>query len=412
MDSMDNQTRATPIKAILTSFVVAMVLVACSGDDRPFEEAIEASDSDIVRLEVAPLEGVIIPVTIGVGETLRFEALAFNPAGVEIAFDSSDRAWGVSDGSVASIDGDGLLTGVGDGVVDVQLNFGGIAAAPLSVAVSSATLASIVEIVGPEEPEACQTTEYTATGGFDDGTERTLTDVVWALAPGSTAELLSEAGDGFGRILLLPQNPELVTLMAQSAGQTLSRDLTVADNLSGVSFPAGLRAVDVGGTISLIATATFNRDGVEAMVDVSDSVVWSVTDGTGSATITTVGLERGDLTGVSAGTVSVTASCGAFLASQIVQIVSDDDDDDDGLSFESGTSLSLALSGTGQQLAVSTGSSFDEDDDVSDEVTWQSLDTGVVTVSTTGFVVPVSLGTADILVTLDGESAVLSITVF
>ena len=170
--------------------------------------------------------------------------------------------------------------------------------------------------------------------------------------------------------------------------------------------------MEVGSTISLTAIATFDQAGIVAVVDVSDSISWSVEDGTGSATITNSGLERGDLTGVSAGTVTVAVTCGAFFVSETVEILSTvDDDDDEGLSFESGTTLTLALGGTGVQLAVSTGSSFDDDNDVTDDVTFESFDTSIATVSATGFLLPVSSGTTAIQATLDGESATLAVTV-
>ena len=413
---MMNCMRVPVFKACLCRVLVPGMLVvaltACSEDDRPFEEAFEAAESGIIALEVSALPGVLTPVIVGVGDSQTFTAVAFNSAGVPVEFDTQDRSWSVSDSSVASINSDGELTGIADGTVEVLLNFGGVTATSLSVGVSSAELVSIVEIVGPAEPEACQPAEYSAIGGFEDGSERTLSEVVWSLAPGTDAELISGTGAFEGSIVVIPQDPGDVTLIAESEAQSLTQLLTTPDNLTSVDIPADLIAVDTGSTIALAAIATFDRGGIATPIDVTDSIDWSVEDGTGSASITNSGLDRGDLTGIAEGTVNVSATCGLFFATEVAQVLSTASDDDDELSFESGDSLSLALLGGGQQLAVSTGSDFDDDDDVTDEVTFDSLDDDVVTVSATGFVLPISTGTASILATLDGASAVLTITVF
>ncbi len=401
------------MKALTTSLLIALplMLVGCTGDERPFEEAIEAAENNIASLEVTALPGVLEPPTIRVGERIRLTAIAFNPAGVDSEFDTEDRNWSVSDTSVASIDRNGILLGRADGQVDVSLDFGGVSTTSLTVNVSSAALAGVTSINGPSELEACQGAEYLAIGTLSDGNDVNLLDVDWAREPVDSTELISQAADQPGRIVLVASEPGQVMLSATSDGFSLSTEFEVLDNLTDLSFPSGLRAVDEGSTIELSAIGTYTREDADTLVDVTEFVSWSVTDGTGSATITNGPVDRGALTGVGSGTVNVEVVCGGFRASNIVQITSDDDDDDDGLAFANGTSLTVSLTSGGTQLAVSTGSSYDQDNDVSDDVTWQSLDTSIVSITSDGVIFPMSAGTVTILVTLDEESATLSVTV-
>jgi len=87
-----------------------------------------------------------------------------------------------------------------------------------------------------------------------------------------------------------------------------------------------------------------------------------------------------------------------------------DNDASDELSFEQNSPVTIGVAGS-LQLSVSTGSTYDEDDDVSDDVTWQSLTPGVATVTRTGFVQAVAVGSAQIQVTLDGETETITVNV-
>lgn len=390
--------------------VATHLLLGCTGDDRPFNEAIEASESGVGSLVVRALEGTLQPVSVAVGGEVLLGITAFNSAGVEIALDTDDRDWSVSDSSIASITRNGLLSGIADGEVDVNFSFGEFDASPLTVTVSSLPLDGVSSIEGPDQLEACLAADYYAVGSFGE-LSRSLTDVVWSLGAPGEVELISDATEIPGAIRVIANEPGTVALAATAeAVFSLTLDLVVANTLTGLNFPTGLRAVGEGESISLTATGSFTRNGIEAIVDVTDSVQWLVTDGTGSATITTVGLDRGELTGVESGSVNVEIVCGAFRASQVVQVTSDDGSDD-GLAFDVGSSVTLVLTGGGLQLAVSTGSTYDDDDDVSDDVTWSSSNTGVVTVSSEGLLLPVASGTATITVALGDESETLSVTV-
>lgn len=401
-----------PVKTLAWASLALVGVVACSGDDRPFEEALEASQSNIASLEVVPLEGVVSPVTIGVNQVLRLTATARNGAGVVTAFDASDRDWRVSDSQVARIDRNGLLTGLADGSVSVALRFGGIEASALSVNVSSADLVAITEISGSAEAEPCLAAEYLAIGAFSDGSERTLSNVVWSIDADADAELISEAGDSLGRIRLIANTPGTVTLAADSNGASTTRDITVVDTLAELNFPQGVRVVTEGNSIQLAASAVYTRDTGSVSEDVTNSVSWSVADGTGSASVSNGALSRGLLTGTESGLVNVTAECGEFRATQTVQVLADEDDEDsDGLVFSVGNTLTVALSNGGLQLQVSTGSSFDADNEVTDEITWQSTNPNIADISPTGVLTPINAGFAQIIATRDGEQVTLGVTV-
>ncbi len=397
--------------ALGAGLALVLLISACTGDERPFTEAAEAAENDVGRINVSVIPGTLTPVSVAVGGQVQLGITAFSTAGVQIELEAEDRNWSVSDTSVAAIDRDGLLTGRADGMVDVNFAFGGLQATSLQVIVSSAALDGITRIVGDTALDVCLGANYAAVGSVG-GLERALSDVTWNLEASNVGELISPVANP-GGIFFIPTVSGTRSLTARTDAFSQTLDVSVADSLTELTFPEGTRAVAEGETIQLTASGTFVRDGVETRRAVTNFVQWEVIDGTGSATISSEGFDRGVLTAGEAGTVSVEASCAGFRATgQVVLITSNDEGDlDDGLSFEQGESQTIALTGGGLQLAVSTGSSYDEDDDVSDDVDWSSRNSSIVVVDSSGFITPINPGTTTIEVELDGETETISITV-
>jgi len=308
---------------------VVLLISACSGDERPFTEAVEVAQSDIGRIDVSVLDGTLTPVSVAVGGQLQLGITSFTTAGVQTDLDTEDRDWSVSDTNVATINRDGLLTGLANGEVDVNFALGSLQAASLTVTVSSAGLDGLAFIDGDTDPDACLGSNYAAVGSFGE-LERVLTDVVWSLDVPGAGELIEQPSTP-GAITLVANAPGTTSITANSAGFSQTLDLVVADTLMGLSF------------------------------------------GTGNATISNDDFARGVLTGTEEGQVTVEAFCGDFRTlGQVVLITSDDDNDaSDELSFEQNSPVTIGVAGS-LQLSVSTGSTYDEDDDVSDDVTWQS----------------------------------------
>jgi hypothetical protein len=389
---------------------VVLLISACSGDERPFTEAVEVAQSDIGRIDVSVLDGTLTPVSVAVGGQLQLGITSFTTAGVQTDLDTEDRDWSVSDTNVATINRDGLLTGLANGEVDVNFALGSLQAASLTVTVSSAGLDGLAFIDGDTDPDACLGSNYAAVGSFGE-LERVLTDVVWSLDVPGAGELIEQPSTP-GAITLVANAPGTTSITANSAGFSQTLDLVVADTLMGLSFPAGTRVVEVGESISLTVSGNYNRNGIDVFETLTDFVQWQVIDGTGNATISNDDFARGVLTGTEEGQVTVEAFCGDFRTlGQVVLITSDDDNDaSDELSFEQNSPVTIGVAGS-LQLSVSTGSTYDEDDDVSDDVTWQSLTPGVATVTRTGFVQAVAVGSAQIQVTLDGETETITVNV-
>lgn len=397
-----------------------VMLAACSGDDRPFEEAVELEQAGVTALQIVAPANADDPLVIGVGGRIDLGLLGLGPVSGSIDFDDSDREWRSLAPSIASVDRNGLVTGLADGSADILVSVGSLTSAPFTVRVSGEPLVAIASIDGEAMPDPCVATRYAAVGRFADQSTRTLTQVSWSLAAGANGSLRStgEADAATsGAIDLVPAAPGALTLVANSGGFELRRTLSVPDStLTELRLPAGLQALNVGATLDLTATGIYERDGATLSRGVTDTVRWSVLSGSEAATVSDAVPTRGQVTGQAAGNATIQAACGAVTAEVVVGVSADSSSDDDGLSIEQGSTLSLATNGPGVQLRVSTGSDYDEDDDVTTSTNFSSDNAAVASVilsgARAGFVTPGSTsGTARIFAERNSESAVITITV-
>ena len=115
------ESRRHPVIRNRTSLLLSVVFVAgalaqgCEDDDAPTAPA--APTQEIVTVTVSPAADTVAP-----GDTLRLVAEAFdeNAHGIE----GARFGWSSSDGSVARVDGSGLVTGVSDGKATITASVG------------------------------------------------------------------------------------------------------------------------------------------------------------------------------------------------------------------------------------------------------------------------------------------------
>ena len=248
----------------------------------------------------------------------------------------------------------------------------------------------------------CGTLQYSATGYYSNGTTQDQTSAVtWSSSDTSVAGidntgLATGAGLGFSNI------------GATLAGITSSTVPLEVDQLNSITVASDGTSVAVGSTTVYTATGNFTlaADGSSASQDISSQVTW----GTGDATIATVD-SSGNVTGVAAGTTSVTAaSCdGVIIGSASVTVTGGE------------TNQGLQLVPQAPTASVGTTIQFSALQLNSDSSTtplpagsvlaWTSDTTGVVTIDpVSGLAQALSVGTATITGTVSAPPSVAGLT--
>ena len=158
----------------------------------------------------------------------------------------------------------------------------------------------------------------------------------------------------------------------------------------------GTATAAVGATSQLTATGTYNV--APLTEDLTSSAVW-VSDTTANATVA-----AGLVTGVAAGTSSITASIGEVTSAPTTFTVT---------AAPARTLQSIAITGsasivegaTAQLTATGTYNVAPLTEDITDDVDWLSSVTATATVNTTGIVTAVAEGSTDITASLGSVNA-------
>lgn len=371
----------------ILSIALALFVSACDGDGRPFTEAVEVRTLNLQSLSVLPPTNSQDTIYLNPNEGLQFSIRGLNGEQEGIFLSANDRAWSVDEPSVATISDSGFLTAIADGSVNVSVSVGGLASSTFPVIVSTATLTAISEISGSSELERCIPGSYYATGTFSDSTVRNLSSVVWSLNNTSVntaipAQLFETNGsstrvNGF-------QNSDTLQITASVEGvEDFIKALSIQNNLVSIAIGPGPIPIqiDEGDELNLNVLATYTRETADntsttSQSTITENVEWSMVSGTNNATINNTRGSRGLLTGVDEGDATVLVQCGSVTNRAAIDIdTAGTNSTSSTLSFQVnnvavGSSLVLnrATTSTVIPLRVSTGSSYDADDDITENI--------------------------------------------
>lgn len=255
--------------------------------------------SDTSTLTVVPAHLTSIAVTPGVqsisaGTNQQFTAIgSFDDGSTQLL---QPVAWSTSSNSIATVDLNGLATGVGTGTATITATSGSVSGTA-SLTVTAATLVSINVTPAGSTMGVGTTKQFTATGTFSDASTQDITGVVvWTSSNPAAATINAQGlassvatgsttiGAAFGSvtgstgltvstvhlvsITITPINPRISkgTLIKFTATGTFN-DASVATNLSGVSWrsskpnvasvrSSGIAHGKKGGTATISATAS------------------------------------------------------------------------------------------------------------------------------------------------------------
>jgi uncharacterized protein YjdB len=306
-------------------------------------------------------------------------------------------AWTVTPTTAGTISATGLLTGVAVGTAKVQADFGGKSGTiDITVSAVAAKLTGIAVTAAASSVDIGNTVKLTAIGTYSDGTKPDISGkVTWtssntALATVSTQGVATAVSVG------------TVTLTAALDGQTGTAGITVTKSaavLVSIAVTAPSATVDVGTTLALVANGTYDDSSKK---NISSSVTWSSSD----ATIATVST-AGTVTGIKAGSVTITATSGTKSGSVSLTVTTPMAPS----SVAVTASASTVTVGGKVQLTANEVYSDGSKKDVTKTATWTSGTATVATVDANGLVTAVKAGTVIITATSGGKSGTVSLTV-
>ena len=366
--------------------LAAALVVTCDGESRPFEEAVEVQSLGLTSIAISrPFIEQQADFVINPDQSAQLGASGTTAAQAAVTLTTNDRQWLSTNPAAVSVNDNGVITGRSDGSADILLTIGGIQAQALPVTVRNQTLEAIelIQPVDSDTLERCLPGEFFAIGRFvDPDQNQTQTQTLRPLfnATFSADETSGAAVTATTRntVLVNAVSLDAVALTAEAEGVAgLTGQLTVLNTLLSIAMLPNPAAVDTGDTLDFTATGTYTAEEIapeEPIVgepvpvppvggreeDITENVVWEVISGTDNASVSNEIGSRGQVTGISAGTATLEASCGATAAEQSVTINAVVSSSTDELSFnEESQEIDV-----GEQLflEVSLGSSFDEDD--------------------------------------------------
>ncbi len=393
--------RALLMPAFLVGF---SAIQACSGDARPFEEAIEASQAGLTSLSVEVPEGGLENVILNFGQRITLNLEGGNADNEVFEISGNNRRWVSENPDIASVNDDGTVTGISNGTTTVSVSIADVVSNAFPIEVSNAPLISIQGVIGATSLDPCVAADYGAIGTFGDGSERNLPSVSFTATPTDTTTVTSLSENS---VSLLATSPGSVVLTAAVDTLTGSSTITVNDSLTAIAISPSVATVTVDGTVQLVASGMFANGDSFITRDLTESLVWSIDSEDETATVSNASGSRGLVTGEATGSASVTAACGDTSSLATLTVLTSDVEATS-LSFEQGLSLNLPLLGGQVSLRVSTGSSFSEDDDVTSSTEFSIVgDTSVVSIGTdadtNGIINPLTIGSTTIRAVFDGR---------
>jgi len=345
----------------------------------------------LVSISVTPVGKTIAP-----GTKLSFAATGtFSDSSTQNI--TRDATWASDNPAVATVGSVSLVTAVAPGTANISASLDGVTGStPLTV--SSATLVSIAVSPASAVLAPASTLGLSATGTFSDGTTQTITNSVnWTSSAAQVASV-SAAGQVTG------QSAGTATITAQSGSVTGSMDLLVESSaLVSMQITPAAASVAVQTSIQLRAIGGF-ADGTSQ--DLTQSASWTSSPAS-VATVGDSGGTKGIANGISAGTATVTA----LFAGEVGAAT---------LTVTNATLTSITISPANPSIALGTTQRFTATGNFSDgstenltsQVTWNSSNVGVATITSSGLATSVSTGTTTVTASMGGVTGNTVLTVF
>jgi hypothetical protein len=361
-------SNAAGSKGFATSAGPGAATVSASSGDLTGATTLTVTDAALVSIEVSPA----IP-SIANGSTQQFSATGrYTDNSTQDL--TTEVAWTSSDGAVATVSNaagsKGLATSVGRGSTTVSAS-GGDVTGETTITVSDATLVSID--VTPAVPSVANglAQQFTATGLYtDDSTRDLTTEVTWASSDAAVATVSNATGS---KGLANTTGIGTATVSATSGDASGAATLMVTDaTLVSIEVTPAAPNVANGLTQQFTATGTYTDGSTQ---DLTAEVTWASSDGT-VATVGNAAGANGLATTAGVGIITVSATSGGVSGETTLTVTSAS------LVWIDVSPLAPSVaSGLTQQFTATGHYTDNSSQDITAQVTWDSSDATVATVS-------------------------------
>ncbi|MDO9308734.1 MAG: Ig-like domain-containing protein, partial [Deltaproteobacteria bacterium] len=317
--------------------------------------------------------------------------------------------WSSSSTGVATIATGGAAKTLSQGTTTISASLGGISGTS-SLKVTGGNLTGIV--ISPANFTLALNTSdrLSATGSFSNGTSRDITGAVeWSTASATIATVATPGGNlAWINALAVTPAATPTTISAKSGALTATTNLTVtAPTLGSITISPATMDLTVGTSKYFKITANFTNGTTQ---DVTTDSGWSSSVAT-RATVGDLGIAKGRVSGVSAGSTVISASYGGSTITAPVTVATR-------------TLQSLALNQTGiynvtagNQLTFTATANYSDStsQDVTEDTTWTIDKPGIAILTDSqnqpGQAVGVDSGSAILTATFGGKTQTVTIKV-
>lgn len=348
----------------------------------------------IVSIAVSPGQA-----TTGVAGTVSFQATA-------TLSDNSHQdvtttaTWDSSSPTVATVDNQGVATGVAAGNTTIRASVGSVSG-QATLTVSGATLVSIA--VTPTNPVVGVgvTFPFTAMGTYSDSSVADVTKTAtWTSSDPSVVTITS-----LGSATTIAKGASVITAAIGNVSGSTSVTVTAATLVSIAVTPAS-STLAIGGTVQLKATGTYSDN---SQVELTLSATWS-SSASGVASVSNASGSQGLVTALGAGKATITATFGTVSGSADVNVTA-------------ATLVSISITPPSPSVPKATKIQFiakgtysdNSVVDITTTATWSTDDSSIATISNSpgsnGLATAMNVGTTGVHATLDGVTGSTTITV-
>lgn len=315
-------------------------------------------------------------------------------------------SWTSSNTTIATIATTGTATALAQGTTSISATLSGVSGTS-TLKVTGGTLTAITLSTPKTTLVKDTVARITATGTFSNGTTRDITRFVdWTTANSATATVTTPTPR---------DNLAWLNAVALTTGTAITAKYGTINTILNLVVTAPLlNSITISPDILNMTTGT--SDHLSVIASYSDSTTQDVTYNTGwttansaTATVGDLGIDKGKVTSVAAGTTNITASFGGLSAIRAVTVTTR-------------TIKSLAISGVttltaGNQVKYTATATYTDNStrDVTEKTTWTSSNQSVAILADStnqpGQIIGVDSGSATLTATFGGISQTATITV-